>query len=201
MSLTSRPLRLAVLAFAALPALVAAAQGLSKLDGERFERKLTAIARQADSRPRDRLETRVSEDEVNAYFAYQGRDLLPAGVVSPRVSILGDGKLSGSAIVDLDVVREARRSGGWLDPSSYLSGKLPVTATGLLRTRDGVAWLDVQVVQVAGVTVPRRLLQQLVTYYSRTAEMPEGINLDEPISLPAGIREIVVRRGEAVIVQ
>jgi hypothetical protein len=83
-----------------------------------------------------------------------------------------------------------------------LSGRLPVTATGVLRTRDGQAWLDLQTIRISGLPVPKRLLQELVTYYSRTPEMPEGLNLDDPFPLPARIREIDVQRPhEAVIVQ
>jgi len=195
----------ALVAVAALPALTLSAQpGFSRADGERFERKLAEIARRAEVRPNAKGtggETRVTENEVNAYFAYQGRPQLPAGIVDPRVSILGDGRLAGRALVDLNAVREQRSSGGWLDPTSYLAGQLPVSATGSLRTRDGVAWLEIDTVQVAGVTVPNRLLQDLVSYYSRTSDLPQGVNLADPFSLPAGIREIIVRRGEAVIVQ
>ncbi|MFB3854569.1 MAG: hypothetical protein ACE148_12190 [Vicinamibacterales bacterium] len=189
-----------LLAFVAVSA-AAGQAALSKLDGERFEKKLALIVRQAEIRPGAVRRTAITENEVNAYFAHQGRDLVPAGIVEPHVTIVGDGRLAGRAIVDLDAVRKKQSSGGWFDLTSYLTGRLPIAATGVLRTRNGVAWLDVQAVQVAGVTVPKQLLQQLVTHYSRTPDMPEGLNLDDPFSLPAGIREILVRRGEAVIVQ
>jgi hypothetical protein len=45
------------------------------------------------------------------------------------------------------------------------------------------------------------VLQELVSYYSRTAEDPRGIDLDEPFELPAGIRQIEVGQGQAVVVQ
>ncbi len=45
--------------------------------------------------------------------------------------MIGQGKVSGKAIVDLDVVRRKQSSGGWFDPTSYLTGQ----ATGhRLRT-------------------------------------------------------------------
>jgi len=43
--------------------------------------------------------------------------------------------------------------------------------------------------------------QQIVTYYSRSREHPAGIDLDDPLPLPAGIRELQVEAGRAVIVQ
>ncbi len=51
--------------------------------------------------------------------------------------MIGQGKVSGKAIVDLDVVRQKQSSGGWFDPTSYLTGKLPVTASGRIVTWDG----------------------------------------------------------------
>ena len=49
--------------------------------------------------------------------------------------------------------------------------------------------------------IPKLLLQEIVSIYSRTAEKPAGIGLDDPFQLPARIREIKVERGQAIIVQ
>ena len=54
---------------------------------------------------------------------------------------------------------------------------------------------------VSGVPIPKLLLQEIVSYYSKTRENPAGINLDDPFALPAGIREIQVERGQAIVVQ
>ena len=143
----------------------------------------------------------VTESEVNAYLGYDGRSQLPAGVVDPAVSILGTGRLSGRAVVDLDAVRRAKASQSWFDPTNYLTGKLPVTATGRLQTSKGVGRFELESASVGGVPVPKLLLQEIVSYYSRTAQNPAGINLDDPFALPARIREIQVERGQAIIVQ
>jgi hypothetical protein len=45
------------------------------------------------------------------------------------------------------------------------------------------------------------VLQQVISYYSRTPDDPDGINLDEAFALPADIQEIRVRTGEAIVVQ
>jgi hypothetical protein len=49
--------------------------------------------------------------------------------------------------------------------------------------------------------VPKLILQEIVSYYSRSAQKPAGIGLDDPFELPAKIREIQVLRGQAIIVQ
>jgi hypothetical protein len=92
-------------------------------------------------------------------------------------------------------------SGGWFDPTSYITGQVPVTAQGLLRTTNGVARFQLESASAAGIPVPKSLLQRIVSYYSRTPEYPQGINLDDPFPLPVGIRQIEMRPGQAVVVQ
>jgi len=45
------------------------------------------------------------------------------------------------------------------------------------------------------------VLQELLSYYSRSKEDPDGINMDDPFELPARIREIRVGRATSTIVQ
>jgi hypothetical protein len=54
---------------------------------------------------------------------------------------------------------------------------------------------------VSGIPIPKVFLQELVTYYTRTADNPAGINMDQVFELPAEIRSIGVDKGRAVIVQ
>jgi hypothetical protein len=138
---------------------------------------------------------------VNAYLIFDAKEQLPAGVVEPAVSILGTGRLSGRAVVDLDAVRREKKPTSLLDPMNYLSGRLPVAATGVLTTKEGVGRFQLESASVSGVPIPKMLLQEIVSYYSRTPENPSGIGIDDPFALPARIREIQVERGQAIIVQ
>jgi hypothetical protein len=117
------------------------------------------------------------------------------------VAILGPGRLSGRAVVDLDAVRKAKNPTSLLDPMNYLMGRVPVTATGSLKTGNGVGHFALESASVGGVPIPKLILQEIVSYYSRTAENPSGVSLDDPFALPARIREIQVERGQAIIVQ
>jgi hypothetical protein len=83
----------------------------------------------------------------------------------------------------------------------YLTGRLPVTAVGTLSTENGVGRFQLESAAVSGVTVPKAVLQELLSYYSRTPENPAGINMDDPFALPARIREIKVGQGTAVVIQ
>ena len=76
--------------------------------------------------------TTVTESEVNGYLTLEVADDLPSGVVSPAVVMLGQGRASGQAVVDLDRVRQGIGASSVLNPLSYLRGRLPVVATGTL---------------------------------------------------------------------
>jgi hypothetical protein len=117
------------------------------------------------------------------------------------VAIIGTGRLSGQAVVDLDEVRKQRSHTGFFDPVSYLGGRLPIVATGILTTSEGVGRFQLESAAVSGVPIPKRVLQEIVSVYSRTPQSPSGISLDDPFELPARIREIHVEPGQAVIVQ
>ncbi len=192
----------------ALPALAAMSLGASsgdvrqaRRDAELMKQKVAAINQFAERPGRQPRRTLVTESEVNAYLAYEAREQLPAGVVDPSVTIVGTGRVSGRATVDLDAVRRQRKATGLLDPMAYLTGRLPITATGVLTTGNGVGRFALESAAVGGVPVPKMLLQEILTYYSRTPEKPGGIALDDPFALPARIREIRVQRGQAVVVQ
>lgn len=178
------------------------AQGqYSRRDADSLERKLATITQNAAFRTRQSTRaTSISERELNAYLRYGSTIEMPAGVLEPSVTILGDGRVAGRAIVDLDAVRKARER-GWGDPAGYLTGRLPVQAVGVLKTQNGVGRFYLESADVSGITVPRVVLQEIVTYYTRTPEAPNGISLDAPFELPAGIREVHVAKGTATVVQ
>jgi hypothetical protein len=146
-------------------------------------------------------QTPILENEVNSYLRYELRDQVPAGVTEPTISILGDGRLSGTAVVDLDAVKQSRQSTSWFDPMRLLSGKLPVAATGVLQTQQGTGRFVLESAEISGIPVPKTVLQQVVSYYSRSAQNPSGVNLDDAFELPARIREIRVQPGQAIVVQ
>jgi hypothetical protein len=173
----------------------------SKRDAQTMKQKVAAIAALGEQPTKQARRTAVTENEVNSYLMYELGDDLPTGVVQPSVSALGDGRVSGRAVVDLDAVRKANRSTGLFDLRSYLTGQLPVTATGVLRTSNGVGRFELQSATVGVVPVPKLLLQEIVAYYSKSPTRPGGISLDDQFVLPARIREIQVERGQAIIIQ
>ncbi len=174
-------------------------------DGDRFAGKLTAIVERSGQparpgRAAPLLKTILTEPEINAYLRYRGASTLPKGIIEPIILVLGDGRLAAWAEVDLDAVRDSRER-GLLDPMRLLRGRMPIAAAGTLRTQDGIGSFDLESASASGVRIPKGLLQELVSFYTRTAANPGGFDLDAPFHLPAGIRQIEVRPGQAVIVQ
>jgi hypothetical protein len=174
--------------------------GASRDQAEAFQEKLAMIMRHAEERRTEPRETHVIEREVNAYLTINAMALLPVGVTEPSIGAQSQGRLSGRAVVDLDVIRKTR-NGGWLDPTSYMTGRLPLTASGVLRTQNGRGTFTLERAAVSGVPIPKAFLQEIVTYYTRTPEYPNGFNMDQPFELPAAIKSIHTEQGSATIVQ
>jgi hypothetical protein len=184
------------------PHLTLQAAAISKQQADLFAQKLAQIVGQADrvQKPGSRR-TAVSESELNSWFAYSAKPLLPAGVADPHVTMVGNGKLAGNALVDLDTIAKKRQSGSTFDLWNLVGGKVPVNVTGTLRTKDGQGSFLLESADISGLPLPKSFLQELVGYYSRTPTNPRGVNLDDPFALPASIRQIDVAAGQAVIVQ
>lgn len=179
--------------------------GLTKQDADRFTAKLNRIVEAGTVGPAKTLArsprtTQITDNELNAYFRFNAGDQIPVGIVEPTINALGEGRLGGRAVVDLDAVRKQKQR-GWLDPLGYLTGRLPVTASGTLTTTAGIGKFTLESAEISGVSIPKTLLQELLSYYSRTKENPAGINMDDPFELPARIREIRVGRAEATVIQ
>jgi|KBSSwiStaDraftv2_1062776.scaffolds.fasta_scaffold126901_2 hypothetical protein len=187
-------------------AMLSAAAALSPQQADAFARKVAIISQQgtlttATGRTAVPRRTSLSEAELNSWFQYRATPLLPVGMTEPQITIIGGGKVSGAATVDLDAVAKTKRSGSLIDPWNLLGGRLPVTVSGVLRTQNGQGQFELQQAAISGVPVPKSLLQELVSYYSKTADKPGGVSIDEPFALPAGIRQIEVGQGQAVVVQ
>ncbi len=186
-----------------LAASILAEQRTTKQDADRFQTKLARIVGFAtapatrSSQPRS---TAMTDVEVNSYLRYLAADQIPVGIVDPELAALGEGRVSGRAVVDLDAVRKQKQR-SWTDPMAYLSGRLPVTASGRLSTKDGVGRFALESAEISGITVPKSLVQELLSYYSKSPEKPAGINMDDPFALPSKIREIRVGQGTATIIQ
>jgi hypothetical protein len=191
---------------------LAAQTRLTKQDADRCQGKLTRIndfaTKAAASSPSGATAasaspsqtTQLTDTELNAYIRFHLKEQVPAGVVDPTLTAAGENRVRGAAIIDLDAVRKQKQR-SWTDPMSYMTGRLPLTASGLLITQNGVGRFQLESAEISGISVPKSLLQELLSFYSKSPENPSGISMDDPFELPARIKEIRVGKGEAMVVQ
>jgi hypothetical protein len=177
------------------------ANQLSQKDGDSLQRKIDAIHENGSAeRPAPR-KTTITQNEVNSYLAFNVKEKIPGGLTNPEITILEAGRLGGRVFVDIDDFKRNRNSRGVLDPLNYLSGKVPVTARGVLRTNERRGQFYLESAEILRLPLPKPLLQELVSFFSRSPERPGGIDIDAPFDLPAKIRQIETRKGESVVVQ
>ncbi len=183
---------------------VAAADVYTRADSTSMKVKIERIV-QAEKAPRRQapvgLTTPLTQREVNSYLRYDLASQVPVGIAEPVITIVGQGRLLGEALVDLDAVSRANPPKGMFDPMRLLTGRLPVRVQGVLVTSRGTGRFSLETATIAGLPVPKSVLQSLVSYYSKSDENPNGIGLDDPFTLPAAIHEIRVEPGRAVVVQ
>jgi hypothetical protein len=199
-----RPVGLACLGLATVVNLVAGQQ-YTKQDADRCQGKLGRItsfgaAARGARATASAQTTQLTDTELNSYLRYHLKDQIPVGIVDPTLTAVGEGRVRGRAVIDLDAVRK-QRDRGWTDPLGYMSGQLPLTASGLLITQNGVGRFQLESAEISGITIPKSFVQELLFHYSRSSSNPSGINIDDPFELPARIREIRVGSGEAMVVQ
>jgi hypothetical protein len=184
---------------------VAAAEVYTRADSTSMRLKVERIVdverTAARRQPQAGLTTQLSQREVNAYLRYDLASQVPVGIAEPVITILGQGRLMGEALVDLDAVSRANPPKGFFDPMRLLTGRLPVRVQGVLVTSRGSGRFTLEQASIAGVPVPKSVLQALVSHYSKSEDNPNGVGLDDPFALPAAIREIRVEPGRAVVVQ
>ncbi len=193
-----------ILAIVAMLGATAPAQAggpLTAADGRELEAALARILLNAAT-PRGGGERRVviTERAVNGFLRFQGADQLPPGLTEPELRMEAGGRLTVTATVDLDSVRE-QQAPGRFNPLRFLGGRLPVTAVGLVRSAGRTLTIDIESAQIGSLSVPATLVAELAQIYTRSDRYPDGIDVDEPIPLPGGIDAVHVELRRMVVVQ
>ena len=166
-----------------------------------FAKKIVLVQANAGKpSPKDRP-TAFTQAETNSYLKFQAGELLPTGLTHPELTMIGQGKVAGKAVVDLDIVRQKQSKGGWLDPTSYLTGQLLVTASGRIVTWDGKGKFELDSAEISGVPLPKSFLAQMVNFFTRTSDNPKGSSIDDTFELPADIKRIDVEPGRWIVHQ
>jgi hypothetical protein len=180
-----------------------AIQDTTRADAASMARKVTAIEQRATLPPSPKtpaLRTTFTEREANAYFQVNGHDFLPAGVINPNVVIDVGGRVQARAVVDLQQALKTKDR-SMFDPLAWLGTSVEVTAAGTLVAVEGKGKFQLESATLSGIPVPISVLQEIVSYYSRTPDAPQGLDLNQPFALPASIRSVQTTHGAATVVQ
>ena len=78
---------------------------------------------------------------------------------------------------------------------------MPVYVTGTLSTASGRGRFALERATVDGIPVPRLFIDELLAFYTRSADNPSGMRLEEPFELPSEIERIDVTTGQATVIQ
>jgi len=193
----------AVVASALAVRVLTAQQDTLTRDSKSMEQKLSALLEngQLPTGKAKPLRTTFTENEINAFMVVSKDVELPVGVRDPRLTIDSSNHLSGRAVVDLDKVRLSQKR-SVLDPMNLLlRGTVEVKASGTVQAANGKGTFQLESATLGGVPIPKSVLQELVYYYTKTTDHPNGFNLDQPFDLGWNIRAVEFARGSATIVQ
>jgi hypothetical protein len=160
-----------------------------------MDRKLDAIEANAAQNPPRRMSTDLTEAEINAYIKSPAVKL-PAGVHDPKLTGL-DSKVTGTAQVDFDQIKEGRGSSNPL--LSLFSGTHDVKVQVHGIGTNGQANIDVDSVEIDGVGVPRIALEFFIDRYLKP-KYP-GIGMHSTFKMPDRIDTAVVRKHVLTVVQ
>ena len=106
----------------------------------------------------------LSPSELNAYVEQELPKVVPQGVREPKLQ-LGVGTATGSAMVDFLKLQSAQgKPPGWL-MRQLLQGERPVAVTTRIESAGGRATVNVQSVEISGMTIEGRMLDYLIHNY------------------------------------
>lgn len=140
----------------------------------------------------------ITEGELNSYLNLGVGVKLPEGVTDVALRLERD-RVFAKATVDLEQVKGKVRSSGPLNPLSLLGGRVPLEIQSRLSNEDGFGTVEVEDVRLGPVNVPLSVLEQMVSYATRSSENPEGFDIRAPFRLPYSVRRIRLQPGRALL--
>ena len=131
----------------------------------------------------------LTSRELNAYVVNEVAEF-GQGVRDPRLE-LGDGMATGMALIDFLKLRQAAgKPSGWV-MTKLLAGERPVRVTAKIKSGSGRAVVDVERVEISGVTIDGKMLDYLIQHYL-IPQYPEA-KVGQPFELAHRIDHLEVK--------
>jgi len=106
----------------------------------------------------------LTPEELNAYARQQVAEVAPDGVRNPRLG-LGSGTATATALIDFGKLRRAEGKPPGRIMAYLLDGERQVTIAARIKSSGGTATVDVESVEIAGITIEGVLLDFLIRTY------------------------------------
>jgi len=136
--------------------------------------------------------------ELNAYVTNEAPKATD-GVRNPRVELFGDGSARGTALIDFARVQRSQGNPpGWL-MAKLLEGERPVAVNVRIRSSGGQATVDVQRVEISGMSMEGAALDFLIQHFL-LGLYPNAV-VGRPFTLGHRVERVDIRpRGVTVVV-
>lgn len=139
----------------------------------------------------------VGEGELNAYLNLTLARELPPGVSGVEVRFERE-RVAVRGLVDLQQVHRLA-PGGALSPLAVLVGRVPFEVRGRLPNKDGFATLKIEDARVATVPLSTATLAQFVSSVTRSADDPDGFDIEAPFRLPYAVQRVKIEASRLVL--
>ncbi|MBL03741.1 MAG: hypothetical protein CL486_09585 [Acidobacteria bacterium] len=144
------------------------------------------------------MSTRFSEEEIARFLSDSNH--MPNSVRDIEIALARDNRFIASSVIDLDRI-EVPRSDDLLNPMNYLQGQLPMVMEAKVYSETGRGRLEIERVELAGIELPDVLVREMIARYTRSANNPDGWDIDAFYVFPYRIEEVRVDSGEVIVVQ
>jgi hypothetical protein len=139
-----------------------------------------------------------TEGEINSYLNLV---LLPTVPTVRNVDLhIENGQLTASGLVDIDQIKRQLSLSPW-NPVSFLKGRVEINVSGRYSNvgREGRGRVTIDEVRAGSVPIPISVLEQIVATSTRSAALPDGIDISEPFRLPPPLRGLRLQPGKAFL--
>lgn len=179
----------------------AAVSTVSPAAAQSMVEKLASLEKRAKpGKPARKAPVSVSAAEVNSYVNLTRGGEMPKGLSDVFVRFERD-RVVTRGLLDLDQVKERGPLPEGLEGLlRFLSGKVPVEATGRLRmVSEGVGAVAIEDAHVATLPVPASVIEWLAAWATKSAEHPQGFDITSPFRLPYALKRVRLEPGRALL--
>lgn len=138
--------------------------------------------------PRQRVNFRLTDAEINEYMAYSLRATPRPGVQSVNVKMFPHNYVSTYTVVDFDAIEKWKPGTVPLLLRPVLNGRKAIWVDYRFNAWDGKATFAVEKAYFEKVRIPAYVVEKMIGIVA--ARQPEHYDTSKPVPLPFGLRKV-----------